>query len=506
MRPLKTLALPLSILALALAGCGGGSSGSSGSPLESGLSYLPKDAPFVVAIDTDVDGSQFENVGKLVDKLPLGGQAVNQLKQQIESSGGGDVSYDEDIKPLLGNPFVVGAVDAKSFTADGGTDDFVGSIQAKDGDKLADVLKKSGAKESGEQSGAKLYEDNGDHFAIKDDTLVVAGSDEQLDAALTRADGDDHLDEDTFDANLDGLPGQALVRTYFDVAGLLASDPDTRDALKVKWVKALRTFGLTASATDSSVDVDFNLKTAEGDLSDEDLPIAAGSDSPGIIDENGQINVGLRDLGQLIRFAENAGQSIDPAGFGQYTQAKDQLDKQLGISIDDDLIAQLTGDVSVNVTVDGSFGVRAELKDPAAFKRTLAKIAPVLPSAAEGAGFGTVGLAKPKAGEDFYALAQPDGDSVVFGVVGDVFVLANDASRAGRLATEQPAKVPGVEGALVVKADAGELVNQLVGAFGGGLGLKGLGARLFSESLGDLTGSIESSTSGLKGSFSLAVK
>ncbi len=163
--------------------------------------------------------------------------------------------------------------------------------------------------------------------------------------------------------------------------------------------------------------------------------------------------------------------------------------------------------MSVNVAVDGSFGVRAQLKDPAAFERTLAKVAPVLPNAAEGAGFGTVGLAKPKAGEDFYALAQPDGDSVVFGVVDDVFVLANDPSRAGRLATEDPAKVPGFDGAMVLKADAGELVNQVLGAVGDNLdGINEIGARLFTESLGDLTGSLESSTSGLRGSFELAVK
>jgi Protein of unknown function (DUF3352) len=505
MRLPSCLALPLTIFALAIAGCGGGDGGSSGSPLESGLSFLPKDAPFVVAIDTDLEGSQYGNVSKLLDKLPLGGQIENQLKQQLESSSG-DVSYEDDIKPLLGNPFVVGALDARSFAAEGDTDEFVGAIEATDGDKLADVLKKSGAKESGEQSGATLYEDDGDRFAIKGDTLVVAGSDQLLEAALTRADGDDHLTEADFDANLEGLPQDALLRTYFDVGGLLASDPDTRDALKVKWVKALRTFGLTASVSEQTIDVDFNLKT-EGDLSDEDLPIAPGSEAPGVIDEAGQINVGLRDLGQVLRFAENAAQAVDPASFGQYQQAKETLDRQLKISIDDDLIAQLSGDVSVNVSVDGSFGVRAELKDPAAFERTLAKVAPVLPSAAEGAGFGTVGLAKPNGGEDFYALAQPDGDSVVFGVVDGVFVLANDPSRAGRLATEDPAKVQGLDGAVVLKADAGELVNQVLAAVGDNLdGINGIGARLFTESLGDLTGSLESSTSGLKGSFKLAVK
>ena len=56
-------------------------------------------------------------------------------------------------------------------------------------------------------AGATKYEDGGTSFAVKDDVVVFAGSSERLDQALERADGDDHLDEDTFNAALEGLPG-----------------------------------------------------------------------------------------------------------------------------------------------------------------------------------------------------------------------------------------------------------------------------------------------------------
>ncbi len=502
--PAKNLASCLTALALVLSGCGGDGDDGSGGGLDAALRFLPRDAPFVVAIDTDVDGAQYERLEQLVDRLPLGDQFVPQLQRQLESSTGG-LSYEQDLRPLLGHPFVVGAVDARSFVAGEDTDDFVGAVEARDGDKLRDVLERSGAKRSGERSGATIYEDGGDRFAVAGDMLIVAGSDELLDQALMRANGDDRLDEKTFDDNLARLPGDALLRAYFDVAALLRADPGSRDALEVKWVGALRTLGLTARGTADGIDVDVDLWT-DGDLSDRDLPIAAGSASPDVLDERGQINIGLRDLRQLIRFAEAAGQSIDPAGFGQYSQAKRQLDKRLGVDIDHDVIGQLSGDVSANVGIDGAFGVRAELEDPAAFERTLAKVADVLPDVAEGAGFGTVGLAKPKSGEDFYALAQSDGDSVVFGVVDDAFVLANDASRAGRLATEDPLPVDGARGAIVLKAGAGALARMLLGAVGGGLGVRGLGIRLLAGSLGDLTGSLESSSRGLEGTFSLPAK
>ena len=65
-------------------------------------------------------------------------------------------------------------------------------------------------------------------------------------------------------------------------------------------------------------------------------------------------------------------------------------------------------------------GVRAELEDPREFDRTLAKVSDVLPSFAQGAGFGAVRLAKPEQGEDFYELTEASGGTVVFGVVGEV--------------------------------------------------------------------------------------
>ena len=169
-----------------------------------------------------------------------------------------------------------------------------------------------------------------------------------------------------------------------------------------------------------------------------------------------------------MKFAESAGQAVDPAGFGDYAKAKATIDKQLGVSLDDDLIGQLTGDVSASISLDGKFGVRADLKDPQAFKRTLAKVADVLPSFAEGAGFGKVTLAKPKGGQKFYALAQPDGDRVVFGVVDDVLVVANDPARADDLASAQPTAVPGAKGSVVLSADAQQIVNTLLGQFGAG--------------------------------------
>jgi Protein of unknown function (DUF3352) len=488
---------------LAPAGCGGGS--DSGSPLDSALSVLPKNAPFAAVVDTDLDGDQYKALNRLIEKFPFSGQIKGSLQRQLEQSSG-NLDFNDDIKPVLGNPIVVGATKADAITGD--SDAIVAAIKAKDKDKLDSLVESQKPQKTGEASGGTLYKDGDTVFAVKDDLVVFANDEAELKAALARADGDDHFDEDAFNEGLDGLPDGALARIYADVEALLKSDPGSADARRVKWIAALRQVGLTVTAKDDALDVDFRART-EGDLSDGDLPIAAGDQAPPVIERPGEIGLGIRDLAHIVHFGENAGQSIDPAGFGDYEQAKKTIDKQLGVSLDDDLIAQLTGDTSASIAPDGGFGVRAGLKDPQAFEKTLAKVADVLPSFAEGAGFGTVGLSKPKAGERFYALAQPDGDAVVFGVVDDVLVVANDAKRAAALASADPADVPSAKGSVTLSADAEQLANTLLQQFGPALGLGDLGSLgvgMFTRPLGDLNGYMSASPDELRGKFTLAVE
>jgi Protein of unknown function (DUF3352) len=497
----RLLSIAVGAAALAAAGCGGGD--DSGSALEAALANLPKDAPFAIAVDTDVEGDQYRALGSLLDKFPFGDQATGNLLGQFEQASGLD--FNDDVKPALGNPAVLGAPTVDAITSDRG--DFVLAVQAKEEDALGDLIDELKPREVGEASGATLYEEGDSFLAVEDDMLVFANDESQLKSALERADGDDHFDEDTFDEALDGLPDSALARIYANLEAFLENDPGSVDARKVKWIGALRTLGITARAEDEGLDVDFRART-EGDLSDADLPIAPGDEAPPIIEREGEIGLGVRDLSHIVRFGENAGQAIDPAGFGDYAQAKQTIDKQLGVSLDDDLIAQLTGDVSASFALGGGFGVRAELKDPQAFERTLAKVADVLPSFAEGAGFGAVQLSKPGGGDDFYVLREANGGAVVFGVVNDVLVVASDVRRARDLAGEQPLDVPGASGSVVAGADAEPLVARLLADFGSGLGIPDLGALgtgLFTRPLGDLNGSVSASTDELRGKFTLDV-
>ena len=84
----KTVARALALLTVAVAGCGSGGSGSGGGDsLGNALGYLPKSAPFVVAIDTNLKGSQWQALATIAGKFSFGGQVEDQLKQAVNKQG-----------------------------------------------------------------------------------------------------------------------------------------------------------------------------------------------------------------------------------------------------------------------------------------------------------------------------------------------------------------------------------------------------------------------------------
>ncbi|HEX2070490.1 MAG TPA: DUF3352 domain-containing protein [Thermoleophilaceae bacterium] len=494
--------LPVLVTTLAIAGCGGsGSSGDDGSsPLDNALRYLPADAPFAVAIDTDTEGEQAQNAEDLAEQFAFGDQLEEQLRGLAEDRAG----KLEDIQAALGNEFVVGSTDARTFvdTPSGEDTAFVGAIQAKSQDALDKLIAGDKAKEDGEVDGAKLYkDDSGDSFAIDGDMLVVAGSKRELEDALATRDGDDAMTEEAFDAGTEGVSKDALLRVFVDVGGLLRASPDAKPALKSKWVSALRTAGIALTFQPEEVAIEVDMSTDPSDLTEADLPLAAGAAAPQPLDRDGDVNLALRDPAQVLEFAQATAKAIDPNGFSQFETGKQQIERRLGVDLDRDVIDQLDGDLAVSIGLDGKFGARAQLEDSAAFERTLVELEDVLPDVAEGVAGGSVGFAKPKAGEDFYAVATADGDQIVFGVVRDVFVISNDPKIAGTLADASARAVPGAAGALVLDANAerlAQLALEQAAGKGFGLGDRIVGA-VGARPLDALLGSFEMTTQGLSG-------
>jgi hypothetical protein len=483
--------------AIAVAGCGSGSS-SSGDPLGTALSYLPKSAPLAIVIDSNPNGDQWKAVGTILNKFSLAGRLSDQFKQSIKKQG---LDFDKDLKPLLGNPGVVGAPDVQGLNGNG----FVVALKVKDKGKAASLLKQSkDLTADGSANGATLYkQDDGGETGLDDDVLLSADSKAALTQAIQRHNGSDHLTPDQINTALDGLPGNALVKVYADVEGLLNQSAGTADARKIKWIAALRTLGLTGTAANDGVKIDFNLKTDSSGLTDADLPLASGDSSPGVVGKSGEFVFALRGPNQLIAFAENAAQAVSPGSFADFERAKAQIGRQLGIDVDKDVIDQLSGDTSIAVGLDGNYAVRAELKDPAAFSKTLVRLEKVAPSFAGGVGLKGARITK---SHGLYKLSGSSGKPIYYGVLNKALLISTDPARIAQMASQQPASVPGAKGSFVTSSDAGAIVARFASALAGG-GLGGaLGGSFASAPIGNLDGWVNSSTSGLKGHLQLGIK
>src|SRR4051794_10882998 len=501
-RVLATSLAALVAVAVAVAGCGGGSSSSGGKdPLDNALGYLPKSAPLVIAIDTDLNGSQWKSLGTIANKFSFGGQITQQLKDSISKQG---LDFDKQIRPLLGNAAVVGATDPQSILGDNSS--FVVALEVKDKDKLESLLKQSkDLKADGSSHGATLYkQDDGGETAQRDNVLLAADTKAQLEQALEQRDKDDRLTEGQFDSALTDLPKDALVRVYTDLQALIGGSPNASQARQVKWVAALRTLGVTGSATDNAISFDVNVKTDPVNLTDADVPIATGDDSPGIAGKSGELVFGLRGVTQVIQFAQSVAQTVSPGSFGDFERAKATIGRQLGIDVDKDVIQQFTGDTSIAVGLDGSYAIRAELKDPATFTKTLAKLAKVAPSFAGGIGLEGAKLTKVR---NLYKLSGRGSDKDVwFGVVNDVFVIATNPARIAQLAAADPKQVQGAKGAFVTSSDAAALLRTVISRIGGGDLASTLGGGLASAPLGNLDGWASANTSGIKAHLQLGIK
>lgn len=476
----------LLVASIALAGCGGGDDGggSEGSLGES-LGYMPKDSALVVTFETDASGEQYKNIDKILGRFPFGGQVKNQLRQLYARSGR---DYDQDVKPQLGNPVVIGSADTEALSRDDARGALLIAWKSNDEDKLRETLEGNGQRKVGTIEGAEAYEAaDGFVSTIRDKQFVGAYSRPLLAAALKDHGGGDKMTENDLTGSFEGLPAEPIARFYGDAEVLLGTSPETETARQVKWVGGLRTFAATLNIEGDGVALDARVNT-EG-VTPEDLPIAAG-DKPPALARFGDYSVGLRDISQSAHFVEDTAAKTDPEGFADYDKRKQAFGKKLKIDVDRDLIDQLNGDATVAGGLDGSFALRSSVRDPAAMKATLAKMADA----------GRVGDST-LSEEAGLIKSTGDGDTTYFGMVGDVFVAGPTPDGAKQLAAVPTEPAPDTKGALVFVADGEAIAKAILRRSG-----QNQAAGLFAGPIGDLTAYVSASPGGLRAHAKLKVE
>src|SRR5437764_430347 len=253
-----SMTLGVLVLTCVLAACGSTSSSAPSDPLAAELSYVPSGSPVVATIATDPNSAPVKNVGTLLKRFQVANLLVSALKQELRKQG---ASYDNDIKPLLGNPVVAGGVESAGA---GSKLKGIGVWITKDADKLNALVTKSssGDRKIGSHDGATLYrnKDGSNVLAIDGATLVIADTQALVNGALDRHAHGGGMTLSQYNQEIGGLPSSPLVRVSGSVSQLLAT-PQVAKARQIPWVAALKGYAVSITPTSNGLSLDWTLDT-----------------------------------------------------------------------------------------------------------------------------------------------------------------------------------------------------------------------------------------------------
>lgn len=472
------------VAACLLAACGSSSSGASGDPLATELSYLPAGSPLVITLATDPGSPAIRNATALLGKVQLGAFVENALKQQLQQKG---LNFDTDIRPLLGNRAVLSTL---SPTLAGNQDKFLAAWVTKDADALNALVHKpsTGAHKSGSHDGATLYTFRGGVLAIDGATVVIADTAAEVNAALDRRANGGGLTRAEYNREVAGLPSSPLLQVFGDVKASLAAAKDA-PARRIPWVAALTSYGVAVNAQSNGLSLDWHLDTTGRPLTPSQLPIAAGSTAPALV-SGATGALGVRDPAQIATFIESAAQAVDPTGYARFVNDEAALRRATGIDVNGAL-GLLTGDLITSGA--GTLGlVRAGVSDPARARRTLADLQSHIQT------FSPKLRMKPVGG-GFYLLTSPK-IRLNIGVVGSQVVAGDAAPARLRAFATAPTSGSGGHGAVAFRVSL-QQVARLTGSL-----VQSPDARLVLGQLRDLTGWLAATPSALTGNLTVTVK
>ena len=503
----------LSLVCLALAaGCG--DEQQSRASLPAALDYVPGDAFVVAIVPTDLGGDQLRRLNHLLGPdLRENGGSLRQIAASLFEND--DVDFARDVEPLLGSELVVAAV---------GTFDeprVLAVLETPDGDKLRALLPK--------------LEAPADVVRVDGDTLLLqlGGSRAMLDAAVERREDGQGMGSAGFEKAFgEGAGDDALARVIGDpqvVARALAADVD------LPWIHALESAALALRLDEDEITGRLHVGTRPDDLREEDLPLATGDDAPEAGDVDGAIASANRNQSRTTVFlAQLARQAYPDSDFVREVEA---LEEDLGIPFEDAVLAQFNGPSASIATPDGAFAAVSDLADPDEMRELLPRLAPRLPPILRGLqGLGNRGLVAlllvaPDAplvpgalpallgdiavrplgdaggDEQLYEITGLDDEpeepsdrpfavpAVVFGMIGDRFVVATSAQRARAVAEMDVSDVDDAEGAAVARADLATWARDSLTA--------ALGVQMVP--LGEATAELEASLEGLEGRLRVKV-
>ncbi len=485
MRRLLLMAVLAALGIALLAGCGSSSS-SSTNPVTTELSYFPSGSPFVLSIATDPNSSAVKGGQALVHRFPIATLGETALMARISQLG---LDYQSDIRPLFGNPVMIGANGATLSGSQ--SQNYLIVWVTKSADKLNALVKKAFPSAStSSHDGATLYSNGTATAAVSGPNLVFGPSSAAVTAALDRHAQNSGFSQATYSRLLTGVPQSGLIQAFGSLGSVL-SQPSAAKARRVPWVAALRGYGVSIGASSGGLTFSYRLDTTGAPLTEAQVPFATGTTAPQLAGAL-PIAAGIQNPAHIAQFAESAEQASSPAGYAKFQAREAAVRKKTGADLNS-LIKLLTGNLIVSSNTRVTLA-RADVTDPASAASTLSKLA----SAPKLVFTKATGVSK--LGGGFYAINEP-GQTIIIGVVGKQLVVGKATPAQLRAFASAPTSpAAGAQGSVAFRISLLQLIQ---------LGLKNSSppavAQTILKSLGDVTGWTSASTSGITGNATLAV-
>lgn len=385
----RLVALVLALSALVVAGCGGG--GGGGDESADPADVAPRNTLVWITAEIRPEGDRKAAVDAVAKKV-LGvsdpGQRIQQLIDKSIRDSGSKMTFEDDIEPWLGRRAGV----AVTSLGSGGTDTQAALIvAAKDTDKARDTI---GQLADEERPKAAKREYQGVEYRLDaDDQSVggvvgdyaVFGSEAGFKAVVDASKGEGLADNRQYSEEAKrgaGKLGFAFVDTRALVNALGASGriPGGGQSLQSLLGAAGRPATATLDATASNVTVETTAGATQQARSAR--PNSLVPDLPG----DAWLAVGLPNLGQTIR--QTLQQISSGVGAGLVETAQQQIRAATGLDLNRDVLASL-GELAVfaqgSSVLTAGGGVVIQTPDPAAARRLLSRLGPLIQRQAQGA-------------------------------------------------------------------------------------------------------------------------
>lgn len=392
--------------ALGVAGCGGDS--STGAAPGSVASFIPATAPMYFEVSTQFDGPQWTQAKALAKKFPAFPDLEKQFSEGVASDG---VSWENDIKPLLGDNAALAVLEVPKTKVPDTSDlskagangiaglapsapnlndaKVLGALALAPGaePKALELIKKDGTA-AGKVGDVDIYKNTtGDSFvAVTDGAILVASTEADLTAGLEAHKVGDNR---TFAGNkkaldtLDKLPDEVLMQAYVD-AGALVKQSVGDNAM----LRQLETLGLGVDAAAA-----ISVSAEEGGVRVKGVTVGANSDllakstsfSPKLtanVPGDAVAYVGFSNLAGTVDQVINTVGTTNPDVKKQFDAATAAIPLALGGATLDDVKALATGEHALVVTKGTptpAVSLLLGVKDGAKAKTTLDGIANALP-------------------------------------------------------------------------------------------------------------------------------